>query len=96
MMELMHMDVVSHILNSDPPNTEKSSTGTLNKFNQEYAIAQSYIVLNISENPSTQITSLVLNGESTKVVWNKLKDTCQNENIQPKLSFPAKLHNIKI
>lgn len=86
---------VLHALTDDPPDPDTATTAAVNKFQKDDAKARPHIVLNLGEEPATILTSLLLSGATTKVVWRKLTDSYQKENIQSKLNLRTKLHNLR-
>lgn len=92
-MELMRKDGVLHVLTEDPPSAETNSQAVINRWKKQDEKARPHIVLNLGEEPAILVTSILLEGATTKQVWVKLRDTYRKENIQSKLNLRSKLHN---
>lgn len=86
---------VLHALIEDPPNPDTSTVASVNKFKKDDEKAITHIVLNLREETATLLTTLLISCATTKVVWRKLIDTYQKENIRSKLNLRTKLHNLR-
>lgn len=52
-----------------------------------------HIVLILGEEPVTLVTGIILNGATTKTVWDKLTDYYSKENVQSIINLKKKLNN---
>lgn len=74
----MRRDGVLNALSEDAPE-EGASIATINLFSKVDEKARAHIVLNLVEKPATFVTSLLMSGETTKEVWNKIEYSYQKE-----------------
>ena len=95
-MDMMRKDGVLHLLNAEPPRAGMSSIESTSRFKRDDEKERRHIVLNIGEEPSNLVTSLLMNEATTKQVWDKLTASYQKENILSKLNLRSKLHTIKL
>ena len=86
-MEMMRKYGVLYVLNAEPPRAGISSTESISRSKGDDEKERPHIVLNLEEEPSTLITSLLMNEETTKEVWDKLTASYQKETIQSKLNL---------
>lgn len=84
---------VLSVISQYSPDAEMATVAVTNKFRKNDEKARSHIVHVVGEELDTLITSLVLSGAPTKVVWKMLIGTHQNENIHSKLTLRGKIYD---
>lgn len=84
-------DEFQQVLTEYPPDPHTSSKDVLKRWNNCDNYARFRIVLNLGEEPSILITSLLNSGASDKAIWLKLVDTHEKDNIHFKLNLRGNL-----
>lgn len=74
---------------------EGGNRNVIKCFNKTDEKACTHTFLKLREEPAALITSLLMSGGTTKLIWNKMKDSYQMENIQSKLNLRTQLNTIK-
>lgn len=76
-------DLLDHISDAaEIPTSPRASRASLNRYRGEDGLARCHFVFNLSNEAKTNVTGVFLENASAKITWNRLKWTCQEDNVQ--------------
>lgn len=83
----MRREGVLYALTESLPNPDYATSKELQNWQKADRKARPHIVLNLEEEPTTVVTSLLKSDASSKDVWNRLCSIFQRENIRQQLNL---------